>query len=49
MGMAAGAAVGGAIIFGPVGLLAGLFVKGKNIEIPRGTILNVEVSADSVF
>ena len=49
MGMAAGAAVGGALIFGPIGLLAGLFVKGKNVEIPKGTILHVEVSEDSVF
>jgi hypothetical protein len=49
MGMAAGAAVGGALIFGPLGLLAGLFVKGKNIEIPRGTVLHVEVSEDRRF
>ena len=49
MGMAAGAAVGGALIFGPIGLLAGLFVKGKNIEIPSGTILHVEVAEDTVF
>lgn len=49
MGMAAGAAVGGALIFGPIGLLAGLFVKGKNVEIPRGTVLNVEVSEDRTF
>lgn len=49
MGMAAGAAVGGALIFGPIGLLAGLFVKGKNIEIPSGTILHVEVAEDTIF
>ncbi|PKL51117.1 MAG: hypothetical protein CVV42_00730 [Candidatus Riflebacteria bacterium HGW-Riflebacteria-2] len=49
MGMAAGAAVGGALIFGPVGLLAGFFVKGKNIEIPSGTILHVEVAEDTIF
>ncbi len=49
MGMAAGAAIGGAIIFGPVGLLAGLFVKGKNVEIPYGTIIHVEVSEDTIF
>lgn len=49
MGTAAGAAVGGALIFGPIGLLAGLFVKGKNINIPGGTILHVEVAEDSLF
>ena len=49
MGMAAGAAVGGALIFGPIGLLAGLFVKGKNIEIPKGTVLHVEVAEDQRF
>jgi hypothetical protein len=49
MGMAAGAAVGGALILGPIGLLAGLFVKGKNIEMPSGTILHVEVAEDTIF
>ena len=49
MGMAAGAAVGGALIFGPLGLLAGLFVKGKNVSIPKGTILHVETADDTVF
>lgn len=49
MGMAAGAAVGGALIFGPLGLLAGLFVKGKHIEIPSGTVLHVEVAEDTMF
>lgn len=49
MGTAAGAAVGGALIFGPIGLLAGLFVKGKNISIPSGTLLHVEVAEDSLF
>ncbi len=49
MGMAAGAAVGGALIFGPIGLLAGLFVKGKNIDIPSGTVFHVEVAEDSIF
>jgi len=49
MGMAAGAAVGGALIFGPIGLLAGLFVKGKNVEIPSGTELHVEVAEDTIF
>ncbi len=49
MGMAAGAAVGGALIFGPIGLLAGLFVKGKNIDIPSGTVFHVEVAEDSNF
>lgn len=49
MGMAAGAAVGGALLLGPVGLLAGLFVKGKNVNIPKGTILHVETSEDTRF
>jgi len=49
MGMAAGAAVGGALLLGPIGLLAGLFVKGKNIDIPRGTVLHVEVAEDTLF
>jgi len=26
-----------------------LFVKGKNVVIPKGTILNVEVSEDRLF
>lgn len=35
-GYAAGATIGGAVVLGPVGLLGGLFVKGKNVDIPVG-------------
>ncbi len=35
-GKAAGATVGGAMILGPVGLVGGMFVKGKNIDVPVG-------------
>lgn len=39
---AVGASAAGAIIFGPVGLVGGLFVKGNNVEIPVGTAMYAE-------
>ena len=43
---AAGASLGGALIFGPVGLLTGVFVRGNAIKIPQGTIMFLETSGD---
>lgn len=39
---AAGASVAGAVLLGPVGLVGGFFVKGKNIELPVGTEMYVQ-------
>ena len=39
---AAGASVAGAVLLGPVGLVGGFFVKGKNIELPVGSEIYVQ-------
>lgn len=39
---AAGASVAGAVLLGPVGLVGGFFVKGKNIELPAGSEIYVQ-------
>lgn len=39
---AAGASVAGAVLLGPVGLVGGLFVKGKSVELPAGTEIYVQ-------
>lgn len=46
-GSAAGATVGGAIILGPVGLVGGMFVKGKHIDVPVGKEVAAAVRWDS--
>lgn len=39
---AAGASVAGAVLLGPVGLVGGFFVKGKNIDLPEGATIYVQ-------
>ena len=43
---AAGAAIGGMIILGPVGVVGGAFVKGSSVTIPKGSVTFVQVSED---
>jgi len=43
MAYAAGASVTGALLLGPIGLVGGAFVKGKQIEIPAGSKMFLEV------
>ncbi len=43
VGYAAGAAVGGVAVLGPIGAVGGLFVKGKHLELPAGHIVNAAV------
>ena len=45
-GKAAGATVAGLILFGPVGIVSGAFVHGKDLTIPVGTMLYVQVKED---
>lgn len=40
-GLAAGASLAGLAVAGPVGLIGGLFVKGKNVTIPAGSEMYV--------
>ena len=37
MAMAAGASVAGMVLLGPIGVIGGAFVNGKNIDLPAGT------------
>ena len=46
---AAGAAIGGMIILGPVGVIGGAFVKGSSVTIPEGSITFVQVSEDTAL
>ncbi|HLK55918.1 MAG TPA: hypothetical protein VKU00_05125 [Chthonomonadaceae bacterium] len=48
-GAAAGATVGGAVVLGPVGLVAGLFVPGKTVDIKPGDKMTVESDSDTVI
>lgn len=44
---AAGAAIGGMVILGPIGALGGAFVTGKSVVIPPGSVTFVQLEADS--
>ena len=43
---AAGATIGGMIIFGPIGAIGGAFVTGKSVVIPVGATTFVQVAND---
>lgn len=43
---AAGATVAGMVLFGPIGVVSGAFVHGKELTIPAGTTLFVQVKED---
>ncbi|WP_037324914.1 hypothetical protein [Anaerovibrio sp. RM50] len=47
MGMAAGASLASMIILGPIGIIGGAFVKGKNINLPEGTEMYLQTEKDS--
>ena len=49
MAMAAGASIAGMVILGPVGIIAGAFVKGKNIELPEGTELFIQTKNEETL
>jgi hypothetical protein len=38
--------LGGALIFGPVGVVGGVFIRGSAIKIPAGTVMFLETSED---
>lgn len=46
-GEAAGASAGGALVLGPVGLVAGYFVVGKSVNAKPGDKMTVEVTGDT--
>ena len=48
-GQAAGATVGGAAVFGPIGLVGGYFISGKSVRIKVGDRLVTEVPKNVVL
>ena len=44
--MAAGASLAGIVLLGPIGIIGGAFVKGKDIDLPAGTEMYVQTSTD---
>lgn len=47
--MAAGASVAGMLLLGPIGIIGGAFVKGKNIDLPEGTELFIQTQDESLL
>ena len=47
--MAAGASLAGIIILGPIGVIGGAFVKGKDIDMPAGTEMYIQTKGDTVL
>lgn len=48
MAIAAGATVAGMVLLGPVGIVTGAFVKGKNINIPEGTEMYIQTQSQAI-
>lgn len=46
LAMAAGASLAGIVVLGPIGVIAGAFVNGKNIELPAGTEVYIQTKAE---
>ena len=46
---AAGAAIGGMIILGPIGAIGGAFVKGSSVVIPAGSVTYVQTCEDTAM
>lgn len=47
-GIAAGASIGASALLGPIGIVGGLFVKGKDVELAEGQQVSAAVRWDSV-
>jgi hypothetical protein len=42
LAMAAGASVAGMLLLGPIGIIGGAFVKGRNVDVPAGSELFIQ-------
>ena len=49
MAMAAGASIAGIVLLGPIGVIGGAFVKGKNVDLPAGTELFIQTRDDATL
>lgn len=47
--MAAGASLAGVVLLGPVGIIGGIFVKGKNIDYPAGTEMFIQTKDETIL
>lgn len=47
MAMAAGASLAGMALLGPIGIIGGVFIKGKNIDLPTGTELYIQTKNET--
>lgn len=47
--MAAGASVAGMALLGPVGIVTGAFVSGKDINLPAGTEMYIQTKSDNIL
>ena len=47
LAMAAGASLAGIAILGPLGVVAGAFVHGKNVDLPAGTELYIQTQSET--
>ena len=47
--MAAGASVAGMALLGPVGIVTGVFVNGKDINLPAGTEMYIQTKQDNIL
>jgi hypothetical protein len=49
LAMAAGASLAGMVLLGPIGIIGGAFVHGKDIDLPVGTELYVQTKAETML
>ena len=49
LAMAAGASLAGIAVLGPVGIVVGAFVHGKDVRLPAGTELYIQTKADTTL
>ncbi len=49
LAMAAGASVAGMVLLGPIGIIGGAFVNGKNIDLPAGTEFYIQTKNDTTM
>ena len=49
LAMAAGASLAGIVLLGPIGVIGGAFVNGKNIDLPAGTEFYIQTKADTIL
>ena len=49
MAYAAGASIAGIALLGPIGIIGGAFVKGKNVDLPAGTEIYIQTAAPATI